>query len=133
MKTTILVTMLLLAAHNAHSDTITAYCACVKCCGKNAKGITAMGTRPVEGRTVAAARSIPLGTRIHIEGIGWRIVEDRTARRYDGRVDVYFKSHNDALQFGKLKLQITIQRTNKETKHEAKLHQNRSSKTARRL
>ena len=110
--------MLIMLARMAHAEiiTATAYCACVKCCGKNAKGITAMGKPPVEGRTVAAARSIPLGTRIHIEGIGWRIVEDRTARRYDGRVDVYFKSHNDALQFGKRKLQITVQKTNKETK-----------------
>ena len=111
-----IVTLSILLACTASAETITAYCACRKCCGPNAKGITASGTRPTEGRTVAAARSIPLGTRIHIEGIGWRVVEDRTARRYDGRVDVYFKSHNDALQFGKRKLQITIQRINNETK-----------------
>ena len=92
--------LLLLAAPAAHSDTITGYCACPKCCGKNAKGITAAGTRPMQGRTVAASRSIPLGTRIHIEGLGWRVVEDRTARRYDGRVDIYFASHKDALNWG---------------------------------
>ena len=88
------------AAEPARTVTVTAYCACKICCGKNAKGITAAGTRPMQGRTVAAPRTIPLGTRIHIEGIGWRTVEDRTARRYDGRVDIYFASHKDALNWG---------------------------------
>ena len=112
-----LLLLLLTSGADVAGETVTAYCACKRCCGKHAaKGITASGLVPVEGRTVAAARSIPLGTRIHIEGVGWRVVEDRTARRYDGRVDVYFKKHNDALQFGKRKLQITIQKTNKETK-----------------
>ena len=108
MKTHTTLLLLLLATHNAQSDTITAYCACPKCCGPNAKGITASGTRPTEGRTVAAARSIPLGTRIHIEGIGWRVVEDRTARRYDGRVDILFASHKEALKFGKQERKVTI-------------------------
>ena len=86
--------------------TVTAYCACAKCCGKSAKGITAAGTRPMQGRTVAASRTIPLGTRIHIEGIGWRTVEDRLAKRFDGRVDVYFASHDAAKKFGKQQLKI---------------------------
>ena len=103
-----IVTLSILLACTASAETITAYCACRKCCGKNAKGITAMGTRPVEGRTVAAARSIPLGTRIHIEGIGWRVVEDRTARRFDGRVDIYFRSHTEALIFGKQNRAVKI-------------------------
>lgn len=108
MKKITLIMLMLTAGASAYGETVTAYCACVKCCGKNAKGITAMGTRPVEGRTVAAARSIPLGTRIHIEGIGWRVVEDRTARRFDGRVDVYFESHAEALKFGKQQRTIKI-------------------------
>ena len=107
MKPHTILLLLLLAAPAAHSETITAYCACTVCCGKGAKGITAAGTRPMQGRTVAASRSIPLGTRIHIEGIGWRVVEDRTARRYDGRVDVYFDRHDEAKKFGIQKLKIT--------------------------
>lgn len=87
--------------------TITAYCACKKCCGEGAKGITASGRLPVEGHTVAASRSIPLGTRINIEGLGWRVVEDRLAKRFDGRVDVYFASHAAAKKFGIKKLKIT--------------------------
>ena len=108
MKSKIVTLSIILLACTVSAETITAYCACAKCCGKNANGITAAGTRPVEGRTVAAARSIPLGTRIHIEGIGWRVVEDRTARRYDGRVDVFFKSHADAVKFGKQNRAVRI-------------------------
>jgi len=109
MKTILIA--LCLAAHVAAGEpartvTVTAYCACKICCGKSASGITASGTRPVAGRTVAASRSIPLGTRIHIEGIGWRTVEDRLARRYDGRVDVYFASHTEAKKFGIQKRKI---------------------------
>ena len=93
---------------SARAETITAYCACRKCCGAGATGITASGRRPVEGRTVAASRSIPLGTKIHIDGIGWRTVEDRTARRFDGRVDIYFRSHAEALKFGKQQRTVKI-------------------------
>ena len=116
MKSKLSAIAILLLTCAASAETITAYCACLKCCGQSATGITASGKRPVEGRTVAASRSIPLGTRIHIEGLGWRTVEDRTARRFDGRVDIYFRSHDEAKKFGKRKLQITIQKTKKETK-----------------
>lgn len=79
---------------------ITAYCACTTCCGPRAKGITAMGRVPVQNVTVAASRRIPLGTSLAIDGIGWRRVEDRLAKRYDDRVDVYFTRHADAIRFG---------------------------------
>lgn len=88
--------------------TITAYCACTLCCGPNATGLTASGTRPIQGITVAAPRSIPFGTRVYISGVGWRVVQDRTARRYDGRYDVYHNSHRAAINYGKQKRTITI-------------------------
>lgn len=87
--------------------TVTAYCACKKCCGKGARGVTASGKRPVEGRTVAASRLIALGTRLHIEGVGWRTVEDRLAKRFDNRLDVYFSKHTDAVKFGKQQRKVT--------------------------
>ena len=105
MKTSTILLLLLLAAHNAHSETITAYCACQICCGKNAKGITAAGTRPMQGRTVAAPRNVPLGTKVLIDGKPFT-VEDRTARRFDGRWDIYFERHQDAKNFGKRKLDV---------------------------
>lgn len=86
---------------------ITAYCACALCCGQPGQP-TASGRMPAAGRTIAAPRSIPFGTRIRIDGVGWRIAEDRTARRYDGRIDVFMRTHSDAVKFGKRKAQIEI-------------------------
>lgn len=90
---------------------VTAYCACVICCGK-ADGLTASGTIPRVGVTVAAPRSVPFGTMVTIDvpGIGRirRRVEDRTARRYGHRWDVYVHRHTEAKEFGKRNCTITI-------------------------
>jgi 3D (Asp-Asp-Asp) domain-containing protein len=85
---------------------ITAYCGCALCCGKAGQP-TASGKMPVQGITIAAPRNVPLGTRVVVSGHTY-IVQDRTAKRFDGRYDVYFKSHKDALQWGKQQLNITI-------------------------
>lgn len=61
---------------------------------------TASGTWPKEGRTVAGPRWVPFGTRVYIDGIGWRIVEDRTHERFDGRWDVYMDSRERCLEWG---------------------------------
>ena len=62
---------------------------------------TADGHWPKVGRTCAAPRAIPFGTRLHIAGVGWRIVTDRTALKYDGRIDIYVASRSTALKWGK--------------------------------
>lgn len=54
---------------------ITGYDICVSCCGKT-DGITASGAQAEVGRTVAA-NDLPFGTRLYIDGIGERVVEDR--------------------------------------------------------
>lgn len=76
----------------------TAYCACSVCCGPSAQGITANGNKPTQGITVAA-NFLPLGTKIQWNNRTY-IVQDRMARRFTNRVDVYFSSHKDAKQFG---------------------------------
>lgn len=86
--------------------TVTAYCACKKCCGPYAKGITASGKPAVEGITIAAPRSIPFGTRLKIQGVGVRVVQDRLAKKYDSRIDVFFSDHKRALKFGKKRLTV---------------------------
>lgn len=89
--------------------TVTAYCACEKCCGKWSKyQKTASGVKPQEGVTCAAPRSIPFGTKLQIEGLGTRIVQDRLATKYDSRIDIYFNDHKKALQFGKRRLKVTF-------------------------
>ena len=63
---------------------------------------------PKPGITVAGPRSIPFGTRVWIEGVGVRVVQDRLARKYDGRFDVFFASHKEALRFGKRSLKVKV-------------------------
>lgn len=87
--------------------TVTAYCACVKCCGKWAGGPTASGVIPKQGETVAGPRNIKFGTVVEIEGLGKRVVQDRTAKKYDGRIDVFFSDHKEALKFGIRQLKVT--------------------------
>jgi 3D (Asp-Asp-Asp) domain-containing protein len=58
--------------------------------------------------TVAGPRAIPFGTIVEIEGVGRRVIQDRTARRFDGRWDVFFASHEDAKRFGKRRLKVRI-------------------------
>lgn len=103
----ILLSLTLSLTMHAREFTLTAYCSCKKCCGKwSLYGKTASGTVPKQGRTCAAPRSIPFGTKLSIPGVGVRIVEDRLAKKYDSRIDIYFSSHSAALNFGKRKVTI---------------------------
>jgi len=82
---------------------LTAYCACAVCCGQ-ADQLTASGTIPVEGLTIAAPRNIPFGTRVTITIYGYktnqvRIVEDRMSRKRNGW-DIFIRSHKRAKEFG---------------------------------
>ena len=83
---------------------LTAYCPCMKCCGKT-DGITATGTTATEGRTIAVDPAlIPYGSTVTI------YYEDGTVHTYTAedcgggikgnRLDIYFDDHQAALQFG---------------------------------
>ena len=86
---------------------ITAYCPCVQCCGKS-DGITASGEKAIEGITVAMDKSIPFGTKIYIDGVGERIVQDRGGAIKGNKIDLYFDSHQEALNFGRQTKEVTI-------------------------
>ena len=79
---------------------LTAYCPCEKCCGEWADGITYMGTVATAGRTIAVDPSvIPLGSTVRINGHDY-IAEDIGGAIKQNRVDVFFDTHQAALQFG---------------------------------
>lgn len=83
---------------------LTAYCTCSKCCGKS-DGITASGYKLTSSdhlKVCAAPSNIPFHTVIHISG-GWNgtvKVVDRGGAINGKRLDIFCKSHQDALQFG---------------------------------
>jgi 3D (Asp-Asp-Asp) domain-containing protein len=88
--------------------TLTAYCPCRKCCGKWANGITSTGTKAQAGRTIAVdPRKIPYGTKVIIDGHTY-IAEDCGGAIKGNRIDVYFDTHREALNFGRQTKEVTI-------------------------
>lgn len=78
---------------------LTAYCACEKCCGKT-DGITASGAKAVEGVTIAAdTKVLPFNTKVIIDSHEYT-VQDVGGAIKGNRIDVYFDSHQKALDFG---------------------------------
>lgn len=78
---------------------VTAYCACEQCCGKT-DGITATGTHATQGRTVAVDPSvIPYGSTVYIDGVPY-VAEDCGGAIGGTRIDLFFNSHQDALNWG---------------------------------
>lgn len=78
---------------------VSAYCACAKCCGKS-DGITASGTKATQGRTIAVdPHYYPYGTKIILNGKTY-VAEDCGGAIKGNRIDLYFDSHQDALQWG---------------------------------
>lgn len=74
-----------------------------------AYGLTASGTYVREGRTIAASRNLPFGTRVYIPELNTTyIVEDRGGDITEGRLDIYMDDVNKALNFGRQKLEVII-------------------------
>ncbi len=110
------VALMLLASMCAKGEVfeVSAYCneganGCKTCCGKWAElNQTASGRKPVAGVTIAAPRRFKLGTKLNIEGVGVRRVDDRLALRYDHRVDLFFSTHKAAREWGVKKLNVEV-------------------------
>lgn len=80
--------------------TVTAYCPCEKCCGEYANGYTATGEKAIQGVTIAADPDVlPMGTEIELDGHTYT-VQDTGGAIAGNRLDLYFDSHEDALQWG---------------------------------
>lgn len=65
---------------------------------------------PQEGTIAADTKYYPFGTRMHVPGYGWGVVEDRGgAIKGPDRIDLFFDSHNDALTWGRKKVRVVIE------------------------
>ncbi len=91
---------------------VTAYCPCSRCCGEYSDGITASGYRIRPGDTfVAADKEYPFGTEMIIPGYSSsRVVKvlDRGGAITGGRLDVFFGSHEEALEWGVRNLNVKV-------------------------
>ena len=64
-----------------------------------------------DGTIAADTRYYPFGTRMHVPGWGWGVVEDRGgAIKGPSRIDLFHKSHSDGLQWGRKTLLVKIVR-----------------------
>jgi len=93
---------------------VTAYCPCPKCCGEYSDGKTACGHKIRPGDAFAAAdRKYPFGTEMVIAGYQNAQpvkVLDRGGAIRGNRLDVFFHSHEDALEWGVKHLDVKVRR-----------------------
>lgn len=106
---------------------VTAYCPCGDCCGWTRNwygrpvysygpnkgkpkevGLTASGTRARRGTLAADTSLYPFGTVMYIEGYGYGRVEDRGGAIKGQKLDLYFRSHDAALQWGRKTMPVKI-------------------------
>ncbi len=59
------------------------------------------GEEVVPGETAAAGPNIPLGTKIYVEGLGWRRVNDRGGAIGPNDIDLAVATKEEAIKFGR--------------------------------
>jgi len=91
---------------------ITAYCPCRRCCGRSADRKTASGHKIRRGDAfVAADRNYPFGTEMIVPGYNSSEpvkVLDRGSAIYGNRLDVFFDSHQRAIEWGVKYLPVKV-------------------------
>ncbi|NCA80244.1 MAG: hypothetical protein EOM76_08695 [Sphingobacteriia bacterium] len=94
----------------------TAYCPCKVCCGANADGITATGRDAFLAGVATDPEIIPLGSRVDIpfynrganKNGSWILADDTGLAIKGKRVDVRFKTHKEAVEWGVKNIIIRI-------------------------
>lgn len=109
--------------------TTTGYCDCRKCCGWERNwlgrpvfaygpnkgkpkdvGVTATGTRARHGVVAVDPRVFAYGTIFKIPGYGWARAEDCGGAIKGMHLDLFFDSHEEALEWGRRKKVILVWR-----------------------
>ncbi len=107
--------------------TVTAYCPCGECCGYKRGfwgipiytsgplrgkvkrvGITADGTKAKKGTIAADTSMYPFGTHMYIPGYGWGVVHDVGGDIKGNHIDIFFSSHQQALNWGRKWLGVKV-------------------------
>lgn len=74
---------------------------------------TYTGTWPREGRTIAVdTNTIPLGSRVYIKGIGWRVAEDKIppgSVAKGARVDLFMEQEDDCWRWGRRDVEVVVE------------------------
>jgi 3D (Asp-Asp-Asp) domain-containing protein len=105
----------------------TGYCKCGECCGwrrnllfqpvyaygpmegeRKKIGETAAGTKAKKGTIAADTNVFPFGTKMKIPGYGSGVVEDRGGAIQGGKIDLFFKTHKQALEWGRQMVTVEV-------------------------
>ncbi|NUM52821.1 MAG: 3D domain-containing protein [Candidatus Hydrogenedentes bacterium] len=102
---------------------VTAYCPCKKCCGWHRNwrgkavttagypkkvGVTASGVKARAGTIAADTSKYPFGTQMYVPGYGYGTVQDRGGAIKGDHIDVFFKSHKEALNWGRVQREVYV-------------------------
>ena len=89
---------------------VTAYCPNSCCCGSFADGVTATGVDAYTKGVAVDPKFIPLGSVLKIPGYGTVTADDVGGAIKGDKIDVRFRTHEEARQFGRQRRTITILR-----------------------
>lgn len=70
--------------------------------------MTASGVLAAYGTIAADTSLYPFGTIMYIDGYGYGRVEDRGRDIKGDRIDLYFSTHSQALQWGKKTMPVKV-------------------------
>jgi 3D (Asp-Asp-Asp) domain-containing protein len=76
--------------------------------GRKEVGLTVSGTKAKPGTIAADTSVFPFGTRMRIPGDGDGVVEDRGGVIQGGQIDLFFKSHREALEWGRRNVTVEV-------------------------
>ena len=86
----------------------TAYCPCEKCCGIYSDGVTATGADAFTKGIAVDPKVIPLGTIVEVPDYGKVYADDVGGEIKGGRIDVRFKTHQEAREYGRRTVRIRV-------------------------
>lgn len=74
--------------------------------------IAADGSNVIPHCTIAVSHDLKhlLGRRVHIEGVGWRRVNDLMHRRWRQAIDVCVGGRSEAREFGRQRVTMRVER-----------------------
>lgn len=106
---------------------VTGYCKCGECCGwrrnlllqpvyaygsmkgeRKKVGVTASGTKAKKGTIAADTSVFPFGTKMKVPGYGSGVVQDRGGAIKGHKIDLFFRTHKQALEWGRQMVRVEV-------------------------
>ncbi len=89
------------ASGEGRQITVTAYAYCIH-------GRTASGTATNYGTIAVDPGVIPMGSKIYVPGYGWGVASDTGGSIQGSKIDIWYPSTSDCLQWGVRNVTITV-------------------------